>query len=496
MESGIENNKSVEKKEENTDISTLKMSLHQVNLAWKELVERGNITDDEREVFETEIKNLESEIKKSSHEEEITAVKEIIPTQTPTPNQVRIIKELEKENFETHPNKKNKEVKTDDKFETLKKKIRRGLLYLGITAGIGSSVAVKIKDGDLSYSLNNAIENTTSILSDDLQQTAIRGLTKYGLYDPTQYEAIVDSETIPEAHTSQNKDMLKKEYQEDNTYFEVIKKVKDSHHKARKGHSDSLLMVRNQFFNDLGFTYIAGATKANMEEGQKYKNVEGVAHFMILDDYGCDVSEKMSDEYIKECSARFKKDRIGKDVSMNDYVPVFERLGDGKVRVHYTIAKNLKETDITITRLHQYKFSKIDWNANADVKSFGFSKGGIHGLALDDGTPLPNFLYTQAGKDAYSRFSGASVVFIFTDSGGNTIIRDFTGSINMIKKEGQSILKSFNIKPEDLTMGVYDAGSYTAKPASLNGILDTKQYTGYNDLHSNSGGSLIYPVKQ
>jgi len=457
----------------------------------------------EIEKFENELGKLSKEKITLDHHFEIAIVEEMTNKKRDNIDNItkeEIVQELETEPITQEQIKHEKIKPKNEAKEKILRKIRKGLLYLGITAGVGSAVApIKIKDGEFGYNLNNAIENTTSVLSDDLQQTALRGLAKYGYYNPIKYEEVVDITKIKEARQKEitMQEMLKKEYQSENTFFEVVGKVRDSHYKARKGVRDSLLMVRNQFFNENGFVYVAGTIKDKMQEGQKYKNVEGVAHFMILDDYGCDVSENTPDEYIEKCSARFKKERIGYDIDLSDYVPVFTKLDDGKVRVQYKIASELVESDITITRLHQYKFSNINWDGKINAEKFGFSKeSGIYGITSFDGTPLPNFLYTEAGKNAYSRFSGASVVFIFKDSNGNAIVRDFTGSLSMVQKEGVAIMKTYGVNSKELTMGVYDAGSYTAKPSAVNGVLDTKQYTGYNTLHPNSAGSLIYPKQK
>lgn len=393
--------------------------------------------------------------------------------------------------------------------DNIKKYIRRTILWLGIAAGVGSTVApLNFKKG--TYTLNNAIENTTSVLTDDMQQSALRGLTKWGLYDPTGYEETVSLESIdmPPVKTveeilqqklaeKQRVDSLKQheEYKKSNTYFQILGKVRDSHYKARKGVQDSLIMIRNQFFNEDGFEYVGGAVKTQMEEGESYAGVEGVAHFMILDDYGIDVSDKTSADTLAKYSQDFKERRIGRDIEPEDYVPVFSRDGE-RVTVRYKKAKELEASDTTITKLHQHKFGDIDFGAKVDGRKFGFSNGGVYGLRTYEGEMLPNFLYTSAGKDAYSRFSGSSVVFIFTDKQGNEIVRDFSGSINMVQQEGENIVKEFEVDPKELIVGVYDAGSYTAKPAAKDGVLEAAQYTGYNTLHPNSGGSLIIPKQK
>ena len=84
------------------------------------------------------------------------------------------------------------------------------------------------------------------------------------------------------------------------------------------------------------------------------------------------------------------------------------------------------------------------------------------------------------------------MVFIFKDKYGNTIVRDYAGSLNGIENEGLQLMKDYNLKGNDLTIGYHDVGSFSAKPKSVNGKLSSKQWEGFNDAGV-TGGALIIP---
>jgi len=368
------------------------------------------------------------------------------------------------------------------------KYIRKGLIALAIAASTGVSFG-SIELMSTGYA-NNSIEFAISILPTNVQETAVRGMVKLGLYDVNKNEQLVNNSELQDAPSvSVNPEDVK--YKADNTFTQVVGKVKDSHARATKG--SELIMIRNQFFNENGFNYIPGSIKSRSKSSDVYNNALGVAHFMILDDQGVDLTNKTTDQELSVQSDLFKKQRVGRDISLNDYVPVFKKNSDGSVNVSYKKASDLKQGDITITKLNQYKLSDIDFNSKADGRNFGFKSGTVFGLKTKDGKDVPSLLFTSAGKDAYSRFSGGSAVFIFKDKKGNLIVRDFSGSINMIQKEGSSISEKYGVPANEITIGFYDAGSYTGKPAAKNGVVSYSQYSGYNTLHPNSGGALIIP---
>jgi hypothetical protein len=350
------------------------------------------------------------------------------------------------------------------------------------------------------WSMVNVIDNTMSILpiSDSYKQTMYRGLIKYGIYDiaavkeeAVNYEMLSDAKAIIESNN-------KLEYIRQNTYFQNLGRLADSQGAIGPGKQllDSIMMYRNQWFNDVGFEYITGASNSTRDRvGQTtYDNTVGVAHFYIMDNTGGDLSRYTTVTKFNEAKNNFKS-RIGTyDVKPTDYVPVFKfrprQDGEDVVNMQFKLASELTADDNAITKLIQWKFGDIDFNSQVNLYDKAYC------LTTKSGDKAYSFTFSKKanGKDLYSRFSGSTVIFIFKDQKGNTIVREFTGSINAIKQEGENIMQQFQVKPEDLTIGAFDAGSFSAKPASKNGVLKSDQWDGFNKIHPNAGSALIISV--
>jgi murein DD-endopeptidase MepM/ murein hydrolase activator NlpD len=246
-----------------------------------------------------------------------------------------------------------------------------------------------------------------------------------------------------------------------------------------KGYSNNpLYTYRNQWDNNVGFVYKTAPTKQHRRYSDEYTDVKGVAHFLL--DASVDpknpFSHKNNIAYIKKAKAN------------NDWIPTFTKYSDDMVLLKYKKPADILETDIVNTPLRQLKFSDINFKSNQTPR--GFKKTVREVTTKDgDGTYL---LFKN--KDAISRFSGGSVVFIFEDEYGNAIVRDFAGSINAIQSEGNSITKQYNLEPGELTIGYHDVGSFSAKPkANKNNVLKASQWSDYND-NGWTGGALLIPT--
>ena len=278
------------------------------------------------------------------------------------------------------------------------------------------------------------------------------------------------------------------QYKKSLTYTQIIGAVKDERSPAPK---DSLVMMRNQFLNEDGYNYKAGAVKSRSNQTDAYYNVAGVMHFMILDDFGVDFTSRTTMSELNAASKEFKK-RIGKDIKITDYVPVATIVNrkQGIVNIKYKEAKDVLPTDIAVTKLVQWNAADINFNNSVSASAFGFSpKSNIRALTDKSGNAIPSLLFKN--MKAFSRFSGASVVLLFKDTMGNVIARDFSGSLHSLNRELENITSSFGISRSTITVGVYDAGSYTGKPKAKDGTVYYSQYSGFNQLHPNSAGSLM-----
>lgn len=385
------------------------------------------------------------------------------------------------------------------------RKLRNILMAMSISFGMYTGVAgfdmstSSTAEEDVAkpaWSVANAIDNTMYWLpiSESYKQTIMRGFIKYGIYDISNVKEAVIEDVAEAQAIKESEDRL--EYIRQNTYFQDFGKegtVRDD----RGGSTDSLFMYRNQWFNDVGFEYLATPSNSTRDRvGQMtYNNTVAVAHFYIMDDTGGDLSRYTSAEKLQEARDVFKK-RIGTyDVKLTDYVPVFKFMprneqGENIVKLQYKIASELTNDDIAITKLLQWKFSDIDWDSKVGLYDASYC------LTTKSGAKAPSFTFSRnpKGRDSYSRFSGSTIVFIFNDQKGNTIVREFTGPLNAIKAEAESIMQTFNVEPEDLTLGAFDAGSYSGKPKAKSNVLDTNQWDGFNKIHPNAGSALVIPI--
>jgi len=257
-------------------------------------------------------------------------------------------------------------------------------------------------------------------------------------------------------------------------FFEEISTVKDSYDK-----NNTLLSYRSQWNNDEGFRYLATPVRKDRRSSDEYNDVIGVGHFLL------DASASKSKPY----SHNYNKAFIDKAIKNNDWIPTFVNEEGDFVRLKYKKPNEILETDKVITPLRQMTFNQIDFSQTQTPKGF---KKGINEVMTKDGQGT--YLLFK-NRDGYSRFSGGSVVFIFKDKYGNTIVRDFAGSLNQIENEGANIQKQYNLKPQDLTIGYHDVGSFSAKIKAKNGKLKGNQWSGFNN-EGWTGGALLIPKSQ
>ena len=339
------------------------------------------------------------------------------------------------------------------------------------------------------------------------QQQAKRFLQKEGV--------IATQEAKLDLKKAKAKEPIKEVTPKPGVFYQELGSVKDLGYT-----NNDLLSYRNQWDNNNGFVYIATPVKQNRTGKEVYPNVKGVAHFNL------DASPSDKATYMHPNNVAY----IRKAKNNNDYIPVYESLGNDKVKLQYKkynelppekkkeidkllsdwsaageydqdspsqkhldIAKRYaetqgKESQKIVSPLRQMQYDDIRFDQVND-KLDGFQKG-IKEVKKSDGQGT--YLLFKS-RDGYSRFSGGSVVFIFKDQYGNTIVRDYAGSLNGIENEGINIKKQYNLKPGQLTMGYHDVGSFSAKPkADSFGTLKSSQWEGFNNA-GNTGGALLIP---
>jgi hypothetical protein len=372
-------------------------------------------------------------------------------------------------------------------------------------------IMAKMSDFQTDYPFKETLEDANKYMKNIMYKT-LRGADTYKQYIKRGLEkaGIID---IPDNKIKVKTAAPIKITPKPNKYFEIIGNVEDSYSKG-----DSLMSYRNQWNNDDGFLYVPTAVHKDRSNNEEYNDVFGVGHFLL------DASPMDEKTYMHPNNVNY----LRKAAANNDYIPVYESIGGGKVKLKYKKyneassqqRKQLEELFKTfdskgvynankpsaehkavaeiyatqqgnqdfriISPLRQFKLSDIDYSKTK--KPIGF-KGNIKEVMTKEGKGT--YLIFK-DRDGYSRFSGGSVVFIFKDVFGNTIVRDFAGSLNQIENEGINIQKQYNIKPNDLTIGYHDVGSFSAKPKSKNGVLKANQWEGYN-YEEGTGGALLIP---
>ncbi len=306
-----------------------------------------------------------------------------------------------------------------------------------------------------------------------------------------------------------------------NNIFEEKGFVKDSY-----APQYNIFSYRSQWNNDDGFEYIPTGVFKDRSEKDEYKDVVGVGHFVL------DASPLDGKTYMHPNNINY----LRRAMNNNDYIPVYESLKNGRLTLKYkkyselsakqkenlnSLFKNFDKLGSynadwpsaahqalaqqyaqqqdslgvkVISPLRQMKLSDIDFSKTQ--RPAGFQDPIKEIMTKDNkGTYL-----IFKNRDGYSRFSGGSVVFIFKDKYGNTIVRDFAGTLNNIETEAINIQKQYGLKPEEITLGYHDVGSFSAKPKADNkGVLKTAQWHGYNksDPENNpTGAALIIPKRK
>jgi predicted NAD-dependent protein-ADP-ribosyltransferase YbiA (DUF1768 family) len=496
----------------------------------KKVVEKDVKKDVKSSDKEIKIKKLESENEKLSKEveelkeeaKEIEESIEKVETQTLTnkaeqekikkDKAAKIVKEA-KEKEEAAKKKQQEEVvkveqEIDESDLTVEEKevVKSATVKDGVV--VSDEVADEIKSKS-SGKVRSFIDKIRSKLKAILISFAI-GSSVFGLYNggidviapvaasatnmvnyKLQSSGVISSDEVKLVEKEYRPVLAKKDTEELNKvdeFLQVIGATPDQTDKYNPFGSkkDSLMSYRSQWDNDKGFTYIATPNKKGrgggaIKQGREhvYENVLGVGHFLIdTDIYGNNAT-------------------LNVDIALNsdDYFPVFTKVktlpdGNGEVvKLNYVKGKDVKKDSNTFTptSLLQWKVSDIEWDKSKHGK---WGKSAREARTKDGKST--SFLYTPGMEDALSRFSGNAVVFIF-EKDGKTIVRDFAGSFNAILAEIGHIKSEYGITDSELTIGRYDAGSFSAKPkASVDGTISTKRWNSYNP--EDGGTALLIPT--
>ena len=220
-----------------------------------------------------------------------------------------------------------------------------------------------------------------------------------------------------------------------------------------------------------------------------------------------------------------------RSMKIDGFVPyVLKRVGD---RVVYTykryseiadtskdIYEVLKDRNI-LDPLRQYNYDDIQWGDTVGAEVYLSSSE----LLLKEGTPnvyREGIKTHDAGKAAhplgtyimwtpnskkmnkkgerngqtnYGRYNGGSFLLLFNDKHGNPFVRNFTGSVDGIRREGESVAKEFGIPTSEITVAFHDAGSVSGKPVAVDGKITERENHMVNDHNPNATFGYVVPMK-
>lgn len=311
----------------------------------------------------------------------------------------------------------------------------------------------------------------------------------------------------------------------------------------------------NKFDRNQGFEYIPIKNVGNSRATDSYQ-AKGIGHFLLDTDVSghpnLDGNVSTSGDYMRQESFNYihqtirdKKPAGSPGSTVNDpFLPLYKKTADGKVLVTYQplsvidSEKPLKNTKLKqgsynftnntegwttddevyqgfkiMSPLRQYRYSDINWDARTSpmftfksngTKDYSFNKGNIASLptvvSYDVKNPKTNtteksnatqFIFPSAkdGKAIYGKYGGGTVIFL---SPKKSFAIDFTGSIDEINSMSKTIMKDYELSPQDLIIAYHDLGSFSAKPVAKNGKLNYNQWSKFNTAIF-TGGALAIP---
>lgn len=315
---------------------------------------------------------------------------------------------------------------------------------------------------------------------EDFKESATKKLEEYGILEPSTEGNLIKFEDPQSIVQKPVQDTV----QVKNYYIPPTQIAEDNN--ADYGEPENKFWgFRYQNSNDNGLVYVPTPRREKLNKNSKFSNVKGVAHFLIQTDATDNFIDPQTKKHLEKDLKEGKK-----------YVPFIKKESDGKVRLKY--AKGKEEQDAfqqqgfkPFTTLRTLNLSDIDWNKSRRPEGF---RSGISNVLTKEGKDTWLVYKEATGKGKkLGQFNGGALVFIIETPNGR-VIRDFTGTIQEIQNESKRITKEFGIPESKVTLGFYDAGSYTAKPkANKNNELYFNQYSGFNVSDKMSGAALMIP---
>jgi hypothetical protein len=355
-------------------------------------------------------------------------------------------------------------------------------------SSIIQSIVDTINKSEFLQDVKETIGNVKDV--EDVKNSLIRGLGKTGLYSPDTEEVevmkvptqkpIIQPIAKPTMNSSAVQDTTPTAYYQG-------KGILDPKTGTEMGR------YVNTFSNWKGQEYIP--TK-NVGEWKKDKTTQypssQMAHYLLDIDLTTGYQHRYSKNYIE---SQKKGESITKGSTLKEqWLPVYEKLPNGNVRIKYKTNKELTKDDKIAAPLRQYKFGDLDWNS--DIKSSWNKSSSALKTKTDEETRI-----IKSGKDmsGYGQFGGGSFVLISKRKNGEVVVRELAGSVQDLKNQAEDLAKMTGQNVNEVVVGHHDVGSWSAKPSSKNKKMGYSNIPkkSKNEFHSYqedyTGAGLAFP---
>lgn len=352
-------------------------------------------------------------------------------------------------------------------------------------------------------SVGTSISNASTTVintAEDAAQWAKRAMVKQGLIKPEV--TTIKAKPVVIAQPQKDSVSVKPE-------FQLLGDVPAQ----KNSKEDKYYSYVNKFDRNKGFNYVPIKNVGASNTNTTYKNVAGIAHFILDTDLASNTQHKYAKNYIQ---MNLKGDPIAKGSTVKNPFLVEVNKEKNEVNIKYKQLSEVKDKSKIKVPLRQLRYTDLDWNGKTEVVFNYDAEGKKHSsfkstvksvpvkVAYDVYNPKTkknekststDFIFPNVdnGKDSYGKFGGGSVVFL---AEGKNFAIDFAGSINQIKQTAEQIIKQENLKPEQLIIAYHDLGSFSAKPkARKNNTLSFYQWSDFNYL-DHTGGALAIPINK
>ena len=319
--------------------------------------------------------------------------------------------------------------------------------------------------------LRDAYDYLTKVRDfEDFTNVINRGLAKKGIVDVIETEEVKPMEVVQPktALPTNNKNITPHSYYQGEG-------VIDSKTGAVMGR------YVNIFSNTEGQEYIPTKNVGEWEKNRSTEyNSSQMAHYLLDMDLTTGYQHKNSKKWIEDQKKGVPI--VDGSTLKEQWLPVYEKLPNGNVKIHYKTNNELTPKDKIASPLRQYRFGDLDWKS--DIKSTWNKSSSA--IKTKTGYET-NLIKSGKNMGGYGQFGGGSFVLISKNPNtGEVVINELAGSLQDIN---------------EIVLGYYDVGSWSAKPQAKDHKLGFKSYPKKNKNQwevyqgEGTGAGLAFPFK-